>query len=276
MKSSNLVTGATGTIGRDVAKTTLGKRRSGDRACNAEGSVIGTNIAYYCRVPKKAPMKPIFITALNNRWLDGLLNEPRPCGNHKQDGQLVRARRRWRRSFKILLVAIFPVILACASSARAQISQSTHKPSSELQKEGDYYVGNWKLTGETKANAFGRGGQKFESSERLERMPGGFFLLARSYEGEKWTQITIIGYDENKKIFTHTAYNTRGEIEVMEGTEQGDTEIWSGDGKVDGKPLKQRLTIKRVSPTRYTFKFEMAPRGGDWSLVYEGQGTKEG
>jgi Protein of unknown function (DUF1579) len=176
---------------------------------------------------------------------------------------------------RALLAVILTVMLACASSARAQTSQPTHKPSSELQKEGDYYVGNWKLTGETKTSPFGPGGQKFESSERLEWIPGGFFLLARSYEGEKWTQLTIIGYDEKKKILTHATYNARGEIEVMEGTAQGDIEIWSGEGKVSGKPVKQRLTIKRVSPTSYTFKFEMAPRGGNWSLVYEGEGNKE-
>jgi hypothetical protein len=179
-------------------------------------------------------------------------------------------------SIKMLLSVILTVMLACASSARAQTSQSAHKPRSELQNEGDYYVGSWKLTGETKTNPFGPGGQKFESYERLEWTPGGFFLLARSYEGEKWTGLTIIGYDEKKKIFTHTSYNSRGEVEIMEGTAQGDTETWSGDGKVGGKPVKQRLTIKRVSPTFYMFKFEMAHRDGDWSLVYEGQGTKEG
>jgi len=181
----------------------------------------------------------------------------------------------WTGSMNTLLAVILTVMLACATSGRAQTSQPAHKPSADLQKEGDYYTGNWKLTGETKTSPFGPGGEKFESSERLEWLPGGFFLLARSYEGEKWTQLTIIGYDETKKILTHTAYNARGEIEVMEGTEHGDTEIWSGESKVGDKPVKQRLTIKRVSPAFYTFKFEMAPRGGNWSLVYEGHGTKE-
>jgi hypothetical protein len=178
-------------------------------------------------------------------------------------------------STKILLVTILTVTLGFSGSAGAQSSQPTHKPSSELQKEGDYYVGNWKLSGETKTSPFGPGGQKFESSERLEWLPGGFFLMARSYEGEKWSGLTIIGYDENKKTFTHTNYSSSGKVEVMEGTEKGETEIWSGNGKVDGKPVRQRLTIKRISPTLYTFKFEMAPRDGDWSLVYEGQGAKE-
>jgi Protein of unknown function (DUF1579) len=176
---------------------------------------------------------------------------------------------------KTSLAVILSLTLACASSGRAQTSQSPHKPSSELQKEGDYYVGAWKLTGETKESPFGPGGKKFESSERLERTPGGFFLLARSYEGDMWTELTIIGYDEKKKVLTHTSYNARGEIEVMEGTEHGDTEVWSGDGNVNGETVKQRLTVKRVSPKLYRFEFEMAPRGGNWSLVYEGQGTKE-
>jgi hypothetical protein len=34
------------------------------------------------------------------------------------------------------------------------------------------------------------------------------------------------------------------------------------------------MTIKKVSPVLYTFKFEIAPEKGDWSLVYEGQGSK--
>jgi hypothetical protein len=245
MKSSILVIGAADTIGRDVAKQL------------SEKDVAVRN-------PFKARKQ--FGRTLGWRHLiNGLLDELRPIGNHKQSGRLM----------KTLLAVIFTVMLACASSARAQTSQPTHKPSTELQKEGDYYVGNWKLTGDTKTSPFGPGGKKFASSERLEWIPGGFFLLARSYQGEKWAGLTILGYDENKKIFTHTTYNASGEIEVMEGTEQGDSEIWSGDGKVDGKPVKQRLTIKRVSPTLYTFKFEMAPRGGDWSLVYEGQGAKE-
>jgi hypothetical protein len=176
---------------------------------------------------------------------------------------------------KPFLAVIVGLMLASASSGRAQTSQAIHQPRPELQRESDYYLGSWKLTGETKPSPFGPGGQKFESSERLERMPGCFFLLARSYEGDKWTGLTIIGYDEKKKVLTHTSYNARGETEVMEGAQQGDTEIWSGDGNVNGKSAKQRLTIKRVSPSLYTFEFEMAPQGGNWSLVYEGQGRKE-
>jgi len=170
------------------------------------------------------------------------------------------------------------MLLATASSVWAQATPQPHKPSPELQKEGDYFVGNWKFTGETKASPFGPGGQKFDSSERLEWLPGSFFLMARSYDGDKWVGLTIIGYDESKKQFTHTTYTAAGGIEVMAGTAQGDTESWTGDAKAGGKPVKQRLTIKKLAPALYTFKMEMAPENGkdsgNWSVVYEGQAVK--
>jgi hypothetical protein len=175
---------------------------------------------------------------------------------------------------KRLLAEVLIMFLAVAYSVSAQTAQKPSKPSPELQKEGEYYVGNWKFTGETKPSPFGPGGQKFDASERLEWMPGGFFLMARSYEGDKWSGLTIIGYDENRKVLTHTSYTAKGTIETMEGTVQGDTETWSGTGEVRGKPTKQRLAIKKLSPTLYTFKFEMAPDSGNWSLVYEGKAAK--
>jgi hypothetical protein len=175
---------------------------------------------------------------------------------------------------KMSLAKVPVMLLATASLVWAQTTQKPGNPSAELRKEGDYFVGNWKFTGETKASPFGPGGQKFESSERLEWMPGGFFLLARSYDGDKWSGLTIIGYDEKRKVFTHTSYTAKGEIETMEGTEQGDTETWSGNRKVDGKPAQQRMTIKKLSPTLYTFKLEISPEGGNWSPVYEGRAVK--
>lgn len=175
---------------------------------------------------------------------------------------------------KSLLSSVLVMLLASASALWSQTAPQPRKPSAELQKEGDYFVGNWKFTGETKPSQFGVGGQKFDASERLEWLPGGFFLMARSYEGEKWSGLTIIGYDEDKKVFTHTSYTSTGKVEVMTGTSQGDTELWTGDVSVHGTPAKQRFTIKKVTPTLYTFKFEIARESNNWALVYEGQAVK--
>src|SRR5262249_16991677 len=121
---------------------------------------------------------------------------------------------------KSLLAAVLIMLVAATSSLWAQAAPPPHKPSPQLQKEGDYFVGNWTFTGETKPSAFGAGGKKLDSSERLEWVPGRFFLMARSYEGDKWSGLTIIGYDEDRKLFTHTTYTAAGKIEVMEGTAQ--------------------------------------------------------
>ena len=78
---------------------------------------------------------------------------------------------------RTLVALIF--IHACAVWA-GEPASSQPKPNSELKKQ-DFFVGNWMLTGETKPSPFGPGGQKFQSTERFQWMPGEFFLISNSY-----------------------------------------------------------------------------------------------
>jgi Protein of unknown function (DUF1579) len=156
----------------------------------------------------------------------------------------------------------------------AQTSSQTLKPSPELKKQ-DFFVGTWRLEGTTKSSPFGPGGQKFESTEQLEWMPGGFFLLARSYSDEKLAEVTVIGYDSDRKVFTHTSFKSSGETELWRGTAEGDSWVWTKDEKIGGKPFEDRLAIRKKSPDSYSFVVEMKPADGDtWSTVAEGTGTK--
>ena len=156
----------------------------------------------------------------------------------------------------------------------AQTSPQTPEASPELKKQ-DFFVGTWRLEGITKASPFGPGGQKFQSTENLEWMPGGFFLLARSYSGEKLAEVTVIGYDSDQKVFTHTSFKSSGETELWKGTAEGDSWIWTKEEKIGGKPFEDRLAIKKKSPNSYSFVVEMKPADGDtWSTVAEGTGTK--
>ena len=41
-----------------------------------------------------------------------------------------------------------------------------------------------------------------------------------------------------------------------------------------GKMIKGRFIIKELSPTVYSFKFDMQPEGEGWSTVMEGKSTK--
>ncbi len=156
----------------------------------------------------------------------------------------------------------------------AQTSSQTPKPSPELKKQ-DFFVGTWRLEGMTKSSPFGPGGQKFESTEQLEWMPGGFFLLARSYSDEKLAEVTVIGYDSDRKVFTHTSFKSSGETELWRGTAEGDSWVWTKDEKIGGKLFEDRLAIRKKSSNSYSFVVEMKPADGDtWSTVAEGTGTK--
>ena len=59
-----------------------------------------------------------------------------------------------------------------------------------------------------------------------------------------------------------------------------DTWTLTGDMKPNsfgpgGKKMDERFSIKEVSPTGYTFKFEMAPSGQQLATVMEGMATKQ-
>ena len=171
--------------------------------------------------------------------------------------------------------ACLPLVLFGAMSVIAQTTPQTPTPSPELKKQ-DFFVGEWTLEGKTIASSLGPGGQPFKSMESLEWMPGGFFLLARSYSEGKLAELTIIGYDSEEKVFTHTSYDSAaGKIERWRGTAGNDIWTWTRDTTIKGKPGQVRLTIKKISPGSYSFVEDVkASEARDWSAVAEGTGTK--
>lgn len=162
-----------------------------------------------------------------------------------------------------------------AMSAMAQTKPQPPQPDPELKKQ-DFFVGNWTLEGKSVASPFGPGGQSFKSTESLEWMPGGFFLLAHSYAEGKLAQLTVIGYDPEEKAFTHTSYNsTAGKIERWRGTAEDGSWTWTREATIAGKPGQVRLSIKRTSPRSYSFVEEVKTAdAGDWSPIAQGTGTK--
>jgi hypothetical protein len=168
----------------------------------------------------------------------------------------------------------FGCFVLLQAQSHAEDSPQTPKPSPELKKQ-DFFVGTWRLEGMTKSSPFGSGGQKFASTEHLEWMPGGFFLLAHSYSGGKLAEVTVIGYDSDQKIFTHTSFKSSGETELWRGTTEGDSWVWTKEEKIGDKPFENRLAIKKKSSDSYSFVVEMKPADGtSWSTVAEGTGTK--
>lgn len=171
----------------------------------------------------------------------------------------------------VVLVAMLVIAMAISAQAPPQ----TPKPGPEHKRLG-YFGGNWTVEAEMKPSPFGPGG-KITSKDHNEWMPGGFFLVSHSeFKGSmgEGTELSVMGYNSDEKVYTYHAFNSMGEAEASNGTVDGDTWTWTSNEKMGGKPMKGRFTIKELSSTSYTFRFETAPEGGDWSTIMEGKATK--
>ena len=166
------------------------------------------------------------------------------------------------------------VLLSLVALASAQAPQAP-KPAPELQRL-NYFAGNWKSDSDMKASPFGPAG-KITSKDRSEWMPGKFFLVTHSTMSGAMgpgTEMAVMGYKADEKVYTYDAFDSMGNANHYTGTVSGDTWTWNGNEKQGGKSFKGRFTAKEVSPTSYSFKFEMQPEGGAWSTIMEGKSTK--
>ena len=168
------------------------------------------------------------------------------------------------------------VLLAFSfAAAVAQAQMPMPKPAPELKKL-DYFVGVWSVEGDLKAGPMGPGGKTAGTSHE-EWMDGNFFLTSRgSFNGVmgKGTEVAYMGYDSDQKMYTYTAFNSMGEHESALGAIDGDTWTWLADENMGGQKMKGRFTMKILSPTAYTYKFELSPDGSTWSTVMDGKASK--
>jgi len=166
------------------------------------------------------------------------------------------------------------VTLLLAAVAFAQMGPP--KPGPELKKL-DYFVGNWTSEGDMKPGPMGPGG-KITTTDKLEWMDGGFFVVIhsnwKSVSMGDGTGIAFMGYDPNEKVYTYDEFNSAGEANHSKGTVDGDTWTWTSDVKMGPMTMKGRFTMKIVSPTSYTYKFEVSPDGTNWNVVMDGKDTK--
>jgi len=165
-------------------------------------------------------------------------------------------------------------IMTFAVGALAQGSQMP-KPGPEHQRL-HYYVGEWKSEGAMKPSAYGPGGTSTVINHN--RMLGDFFLVLES-EGTgpmgPVKEVAVIGYDSNRKTYTFDQFSTRGEHGTATATVSGDMWTWLiPEVDMGGKKVKGRFTIKEVSPTEYTYKYDTSVDGGAWTNALEGKATK--
>jgi Protein of unknown function (DUF1579) len=168
-------------------------------------------------------------------------------------------------------LALFIATLLLTATASAQMSMP--KPGPE-HKKLDYFTGNWTCESDLKPGPMGPGG-KMTSNDQIQWMEGGFFVVIHSkFNGATMngSGIAFLGYDSGEKKYTYNEFNSSGEAILSKGTVDGDAWTWIGDMKEPAG--KGRFSEKILSPSSYTFKFEVSSDGANWTLVLDGKCTK--
>ena len=174
----------------------------------------------------------------------------------------------------LLPLACVSLMILVAVAVQAQMPMP--KPAPELSKL-DYLAGNWISEGDMKPGPMGPGG-KINSTDEVHWMDGKFFLVMHSkFKGAMGDgmALAVMGYDPEHKVYTYNEYNSMGQADHSVGTVDGDTWTWTGDENVGGQIMKGRYTMKVLSPTSYTFKYEMSKDGTEWTTMMDGKSTKK-
>ena len=168
------------------------------------------------------------------------------------------------------------LVLASAGFALAAAPEAP-KPGPEHKKLG-YFVGKWTSAGDVKPSPFGPGG-KFTSADKCEWFTGDFAIVCHG-EGNgpmgPMKSLGIIGYSSEEKTYTYYGLDNSGMVSttVPKGTVQGDTWTFTDESSMGGKMIKSRYTMKVLSPSAYTFRWEMQGDDGSWGSAMEGKATK--
>ncbi len=176
-------------------------------------------------------------------------------------------------NLKTVLASIL-VLIAVSASA-----QMPSKPGPEVNKLA-YFVGSWTNDGTVAQGPWGAGG-KFSAFSTTEWMPGNFFTVGHSdfkmppELGGDGQSTVLMGYDTEKNVYTYDAFSSLGRHEVSKGTFATDTWTWTSSQTYGGQEIQQRMTLKILSPTAYTMKFEISMDGTNWMPFMEGKVTKK-
>jgi hypothetical protein len=153
------------------------------------------------------------------------------------------------------------------------------KPAPEVKKL-NYFAGTWTTDGTIGQGPWGMGG-KFSWAETTEWMSGKFFIAGDvdfkmpPEMGGDGKETWIMGYDTHQNVYTRDGFDSKGRHDVSKGTVSNDTWIWTSQGNYGGQEIKQKMTMKILSPTSYSMKFEVSTDGTTWMTFMEGKATKK-
>jgi hypothetical protein len=169
------------------------------------------------------------------------------------------------------------------ASAQLGLQENPSKPTTQekpipstVRKRLAYFAGDWTLVGDVQTTVFGPGG-KLKGSQRNQLGSDGTVLSYWDEErpsGKDSGQGTYT-FDADSQDYVFDSVSTTGEKEHSLGTVEGDTWTWESNPTTEGgDTMKGRFTVRQLSNTSYSFKFEVAAQGGEWTKVTEGLASK--
>lgn len=179
------------------------------------------------------------------------------------------------RRFGIRVAASTLFLLAGVVSAAEPAGAP--QPSPEQKKLG-YFVGNWKSEGTVKENPFMPAG-KMTSTDRCTWFEGGFAVVCDTQgSGPMGTMkgIGIMGYSVEEKVYTYFGLDNSGMsmTTIPRGTVTGADWVYEDESTMGGKKIKSRYALTEISPTEYTFRWQMVDEKGAWVTLMEGTSRK--
>lgn len=173
-------------------------------------------------------------------------------------------------------IALIAFLILIGVSAWAQMGAP---PGPEVKKL-DYFVGTWNSEGTIAQGPWGMGG-KVSATTTVDWMPGNFFLQSQSESkmppevGGDSKAVLIMGYDAQQNVYTSDRFSSLGQHETSKGTLSSDTWTWTSSSNYGGMDIHGKMTIKTLSPTSYTFKYEISMDGKNWTPFMDGKATKK-
>ena len=173
-------------------------------------------------------------------------------------------------------LALIPFLFVLAGVAWGQMGGP---PGPEVKKL-DYFLGTWTSEGTIAQGPWGVGG-KFTATSTNEWLPGNFFMQAQSESkmpaeiGGDNKAVMIMGYDSQQSTYTSDRFSSLGQHESSKGSLSGDTWTWTNTSNYGGMEIQGKLTMKTLSPTSYTFKYEISMDGKTWTPFMDGKATKK-
>jgi hypothetical protein len=176
-------------------------------------------------------------------------------------------------------ILVSTLVLFAALFTGSALAQMNSGPGPEVKKL-DYFAGTWTTEGTIGQGPWGTGG-KFSSMRTSEWMPGNFFVEIHAdfkmpaEVGGDGKAVAFMGYDTEANQYTYDEFNSHGRRQISKGTVSGDTWTFTSAQNYGGQEVKQKMTMKVLSPASYSLKFEVSLDGTSWMTFMDAKATKK-